>query len=111
MFDVALTDAGAKVVLATASDEKHPPEHMIDGSEETFWSSTGLFPQEFVISFSGLMNINAVNLKTYQIHKMSIERSVQAEPIDFEILEEKEFTVTDMALQVEDFTQSCTYPL
>ncbi|XP_077981233.1 intraflagellar transport protein 25 homolog [Glandiceps talaboti] len=104
MFDVALAEAGAKVVLATSSDEKHPPEHMIDGNSESFWSTTGLFPQEFIISFSGLMDINAIKLETFQIHKMSVERSVHAEPIDFEILNEKEFTPTDAALQMEEFT-------
>ena len=31
MFDVALSSAGAQVVLATSNDENHPPEHIIDG--------------------------------------------------------------------------------
>ncbi|XP_070564408.1 intraflagellar transport protein 25 homolog [Ptychodera flava] len=103
MFDVALSEAGAKVVLATSSDEKHPPEDMIDGRSDTFWATTGLFPQEFIISFSGLMDINSIKLETYQIHKMSVERSVKAEPEDFELLAEKEFTPTDAALQIEEF--------
>lgn len=31
MFDVALKSAGAQVVLATSSDDKYPPENIIDG--------------------------------------------------------------------------------
>ena len=31
MFDVALSDAGAQVVLTTSSDQNHPPENMLDG--------------------------------------------------------------------------------
>lgn len=31
MFDVALKSAGAQVVLATSSDDKFPPENIIDG--------------------------------------------------------------------------------
>ena len=31
MFDVALVSAGASVILATSSDDKYPPENMLDG--------------------------------------------------------------------------------
>jgi heat shock protein beta-11 len=31
MFDVALKSAGAQVVLATSSDDRFPPENIIDG--------------------------------------------------------------------------------
>ena len=31
MFDVALSSAGAQVVLVTSSHEQYPPENMIDG--------------------------------------------------------------------------------
>lgn len=29
--DLCLSTEGAEVILATSSDEKHPPENMIDG--------------------------------------------------------------------------------
>ncbi len=32
MLDAALSSYGAQVVLATSSDENHPPENIIDGS-------------------------------------------------------------------------------
>ncbi len=32
MLDAALSSRGAQVVLATSSDENHPPENIIDGS-------------------------------------------------------------------------------
>ncbi len=31
MFDVALSEAGAQVVLTTSSDQNYPPENMLDG--------------------------------------------------------------------------------
>ncbi|XP_076081832.1 intraflagellar transport protein 25 homolog isoform X2 [Mytilus galloprovincialis] len=62
MFDVALKSAGAQVVLATSSDDKYPPENIIDGDSETFWTTTGLFPQEFVIKFTSMMNMSKVEL-------------------------------------------------
>lgn len=40
------------------------------------------------------------------VHKMTVERSVKADPEDFERLAEKEFTPTDAALQMEEFKVS-----
>ncbi|XP_064625367.1 intraflagellar transport protein 25 homolog [Lineus longissimus] len=102
MFDVALGDAGAQVVLVTASDERFPPENIIDGKSDTFWSTTGMFPQEFVISFTSLMNINSIKIESYNVNKMFVERSVQNEPVDFEPLDEREVDATDSQLQIEE---------
>ena len=33
---------------------------------ETFWASTGMFPQEFIISFKALMNVNSIKMHCYQ---------------------------------------------
>ncbi|XP_022087275.1 intraflagellar transport protein 25 homolog [Acanthaster planci] len=103
MFDVALSEAGAKVVLATSSDESYPPENMLDGKAETFWISTGMFPQEFIISFAGMMDISKIKLSCYHVKGLSIQRSVQKEPSDFEVIEEKELTPSDASLQMEEF--------
>ncbi|RUS92110.1 hypothetical protein EGW08_000134 [Elysia chlorotica] len=65
MFDVALSSAGAHIALATSSDEKHPPENMIDGKADTFWSTTGMFPQEVVIRFQTMMKITNVHICSY----------------------------------------------
>ncbi|XP_077850244.1 intraflagellar transport protein 25 homolog isoform X4 [Macaca mulatta] len=50
-IDLCLSSEGSEVILATSSDEKHPPENIIDGNPETFWTTTGMFPQEFIICF------------------------------------------------------------
>jgi heat shock protein beta-11 len=76
---------------------------LIDRKVETFWISTGMFPQEFVISFAGLMDVNNVKLSCYHVRGLSIHRSVHSEPSDFEIIEEKELTPSDASLQMEDF--------
>jgi len=33
--------------------------------EETFWSTTGLFPQEFVVNFGKMMDIQQVSISSY----------------------------------------------
>ncbi|XP_074640544.1 intraflagellar transport protein 25 homolog [Tubulanus polymorphus] len=90
MFDVALAEAGAQVVLASSCDEKHPPECVIDGKPDTLWCTTGNYPQELIITFTSLMNINTVSVACYNLKNLSIERSTQHTPIAFEFLEEKE---------------------
>jgi len=103
MFDVALISAGAQIALATSHDEEHPPEHIIDGTTETFWCSTGLFPQEFVITFQSLMNINSIRIECSGVKKLQIERSVHNDPIDFEMINKaKDLEHANDNLQVEE---------
>lgn len=103
MFDVALSEAGAKVVLATSSDENYPPENMLDGKADSFWISTGMFPQEFIISFAGMMDVSKIKLSSFHVRGLSIQRSVQQEPLDFEVIDERELTPSDASLQMEEF--------
>ena len=51
MTDMASPGAGASVVMATCSDERHPPHNALDEDERSFWVTTGLFPQEIVVKF------------------------------------------------------------
>ena len=57
-MNLALEARGAQVILATSSDERHAPECIIDGSDATFWATTGMFPQEFVIAFPALTQVH-----------------------------------------------------
>ncbi|XP_071952688.1 intraflagellar transport protein 25 homolog [Antedon mediterranea] len=108
MFDLALINAGAQVVLATSSDENHPPENMLDGSLQTFYATTGMFPQEFVISFQSLMNINKIKIHSLNVKDVSVSRSVQNDKTDFESLTEKSFTKSEGTLQNEEFSFEAT---
>ncbi|KAK6989550.1 intraflagellar transport protein 25 [Biomphalaria glabrata] len=102
MFDVALASADAHIALATSSDEKHPPEHMIDGNAETFWSTTGMFPQEVVIRFQSLMKINNVHICSYNVKRIRLESSEGTDINKFDMLAEKIFEEIDSQLQQEE---------
>uniref|UniRef100_A0A665T564 Zgc:158640 n=1 Tax=Echeneis naucrates TaxID=173247 RepID=A0A665T564_ECHNA len=65
MADSSLGSSGVKVVVASSGDENHPPENILDGNTKTFWMSTGMFPQEFIIRFAELTKISAVTVDTY----------------------------------------------
>ncbi|XP_051713723.1 intraflagellar transport protein 25 homolog isoform X2 [Oryctolagus cuniculus] len=82
--DLCLSSEGAEVILATSSDEKHPPESVIDGNPETFWTTTGMFPQEFIISFHKHVRIEKLVIQSYLVRTLRIEKSTSKEPVDFE---------------------------
>jgi heat shock protein beta-11 len=103
MLDVAVESAGGIVSLATAHDERFPPENIIDGKTETFWMSTGLFPQEFIITFGSLMSVSLVRVQSTNVRKMVIEQSMKVELAEFDTLVEKEFDYNDGQLQREEF--------
>ncbi|XP_047582228.1 intraflagellar transport protein 25 homolog isoform X2 [Lutra lutra] len=83
-IDLCLSSEGTEVILATSSDEKHPPENMIDGNPETFWTTTGMFPQEFIICFHKHVRIERLVIQSYFVRTLRIEKTTSKEPVDFE---------------------------
>lgn len=77
MFDIGLSSAGSTVSFATSSGADHPPENIIDGKSDTYWLTTGMFPQEFVISFASTMNVNSIKIKLHNVRRLAIEKSEQ----------------------------------
>ncbi|XP_034271015.1 intraflagellar transport protein 25 homolog isoform X3 [Pantherophis guttatus] len=82
--DYCLSSEGADVILATSSDEMYPAENIIDGRSETFWTTTGMFPQEFIISFHKCVTISKLTIQCYLVKRLRIEKSVSKDPVDFE---------------------------
>ncbi|CAM9761746.1 unnamed protein product [Lampetra planeri] len=102
MEDVALSSAGARVSLATSSDERYPAESVTDGSSSTFWMSTGTFPQEFIITLADVTSIQSMRIECYNVRKLAVEHSMSSEPINFEPLSEIELEHNESNLQTED---------
>ncbi|XP_066232443.1 intraflagellar transport protein 25 homolog isoform X2 [Saccopteryx leptura] len=100
--DLCLSSEGAEVILATSSDEKHPPENMIDGNPETFWTTTGMFPQEFIVCFHRPVEIERLIIHSYFVRTLRIEKSMSEEPVDFEQWIEKDLVHTEGQLQNEE---------
>ncbi|XP_062994831.1 intraflagellar transport protein 25 homolog [Elgaria multicarinata webbii] len=102
--DHCLNSEGADVILATSSDEKYPPENIIDGRSETFWTTTGMFPQEFIICFHKRVTISKLTIQCYLVQTLRIEKSVSRDPVDFEQCIEKELQYKEGELQTEEFS-------
>ncbi|KAL0979766.1 hypothetical protein UPYG_G00189370 [Umbra pygmaea] len=102
MIDPALSSLGARVVLATSSDEIYPPENIIDGNTETFWISTGMFPQEFIICFAESMKISRLTMHCYNVKTFKLEKSISDDATDFEPISENELEHMEGHLQTSD---------
>ncbi|XP_075689153.1 intraflagellar transport protein 25 homolog [Rhinoderma darwinii] len=102
--NLCLSSVGALVSLATSSDERHPAEHIIDGNPETFWTTTGMFPQEFIISMNGLQKIGKILIESSLIRSLNIFTSTSKEPTNFEPCVEREFEHVEGQYQSEEIT-------
>ncbi|KAK1893038.1 Intraflagellar transport protein 25 like [Dissostichus eleginoides] len=91
MIESSLASLGAKVVVASSSDENHPPENITDGNTNTFWMSTGMFPQEFIIRFAEPTDISAVTVDSYNVKHLKIEKNTSQNASQFESVTEKNF--------------------
>lgn len=62
LMDLAAAENGGTIVMATSNDSAHPPENVIDGSNSTFWSTTGLFPQEIVVELPEVSSLSLAHV-------------------------------------------------
>ncbi|XP_066453627.1 intraflagellar transport protein 25 homolog [Eleutherodactylus coqui] len=102
--NLCLSSAGAQVSLATSSDDRHPAEHIIDGNPETFWTTTGMFPQEFIISMSSLQKIGKISIESSSIRSLQICTSSSKEPANFEPCVEKELEHVEGHFQTDEIS-------
>jgi heat shock protein beta-11 len=75
--------AGATIALATCSDARHPPEHALEADEGTFWSTTGLFPQELVVRLAAPARVSKLRTLTSGVRKLAVECCDGEEPTGF----------------------------
>ena len=61
-----------EVIFSSSYDEKHPPENIFDNSKKTFFSSTGMYPQEICVQFEPFKIVTNVSITSYGIKKIVI---------------------------------------
>lgn len=71
---------GGKIAYATSTDPQHPPENILDGSSSTYWSSTGLFPQEVMITLPYPTHIKKITIWSMKVASMNVLLSSQSNP-------------------------------
>ena len=72
-----------EVIFSSSYDEKHPPENIFDNNKKTFFSSTGMFPQEICVQFEPFKIVNNVSLTGYGIKKIAIHTCENDSAVNF----------------------------
>lgn len=101
MKDYAREDAGASIIMASSVDDKYPPENVLDGTESSFWMTTGMFPQEFVVAFAKPIQVSQIVVMMLNVKKLSVERCDMDRPASFEKVFETELQSREGRLQTE----------
>ncbi|XP_063710445.1 intraflagellar transport protein 25 homolog [Symsagittifera roscoffensis] len=66
----------AEVVLASSSCPDHPPESTLDGAPETFWLSTGMFPQTLLFQLPDATCVKSMLIESDGVKQLSVHGSV-----------------------------------
>ena len=65
---------GVQVSSSTSHDATNPPIAIADGKPNSYWTSTGLFPQEVTIAFPNVSNVKRIEIVSMGIRSMEILR-------------------------------------
>lgn len=60
MKDYARAEHGSSIVMTSCVDDRYPPENVLDGKDNTFWITTGMFPQEFVLALAKPIQVEKI---------------------------------------------------
>merc|ERR1711998_321686 len=84
--DVASTSNGGCVSFASSYDDQNPANNIVDGDPRTFWASTGLYPQEFVVELDRTYDIAVVNVAMANVKSFTIEKSDSDQPTNYQMV-------------------------
>lgn len=101
MKDYAREENGGRIVMASCVDERFPPDNMLDGKDNTFWITTGMFPQEFVLALEADIRISKITTLSLNVKKLVVEKSDEDRPDSFEKVFEVELSNRGDRLQTE----------
>ncbi|KAG8199371.1 hypothetical protein JTE90_011831 [Oedothorax gibbosus] len=104
MIDLSSPLSGAQVVMASSNDAKFPPQNILDGKSDTFWTTTGLYPQTFVLTLSEAADVKTITIQSYNIKDLRIEKSTKENPVEFEDVIETGLESTEGTPQQKSFS-------
>eukprot|EP00929_Paragymnodinium_shiwhaense_P016170 TRINITY_DN12437_c0_g1_i1.p3 TRINITY_DN12437_c0_g1~~TRINITY_DN12437_c0_g1_i1.p3 ORF type:complete len:135 (-),score=34.97 TRINITY_DN12437_c0_g1_i1:127-531(-) len=102
MSDPASKREGGSVVMVSSLDDQHPGDNIIDGNGNTYWTSTGLYPQEIVLQLGTASKINTVQMATTNVKCVRVEGCAEETPVNFKLLCEGELEEKQGQLQHKD---------
>mmetsp|Transcript_16827 Transcript_16827/g.24699 ORF Transcript_16827/g.24699 Transcript_16827/m.24699 type:complete len:143 (-) Transcript_16827:186-614(-) len=105
MTELGLDTEGTSILTASCYDARHPPEHVIDGETNTFWATTGSFPQEIIVQLQGLATIQRIQTQTMNVQQLVVEKCSSAIATSWEKVTDTELQERDSGMQTQ--THEC----
>jgi hypothetical protein len=62
----------AEILFATSYDDRNPPQNIL-ATDNTVWTSTGLYPQEIFVQMPSDKVMSLVNIQSWGVKKLAIE--------------------------------------
>ena len=63
---------GVEVTSSTGYSPSHPPQAVADGNGRTFWTSTGMFPQEITVALPNVSDLKKIEIMSMGIRSMEV---------------------------------------
>jgi len=94
------------MIVTTSLDDRYPAHQMLDGNDNTFWISTGLYPQEIILKTNpegcALKSLKTVSTN---IKSLKVDATIDPEPVNFQpLVVPTSLERKDGRLQSKDFT-------
>ena len=72
-MELALESAGSSITAASSFDINHPPKSIIEDTD-TFWVSTGSFPQELILQLGETSMIKSIDVISSGIRSIELAK-------------------------------------
>ena len=100
MSELATESQGCSVISASSNDLVHSPSSILAGGDNnSFWISTGIFPQEIVIQLGVASSIKSVDITSMGIRKIQLDKCEGPQANNWEIVSAAEANDADGDLQ------------
>lgn len=84
----------AEIIFSTSYDDKHSPQNVLS-KDPSFWTTTGLYPQELVIQLQAEKSLNLITIESFGVKKFLIETCENDSAVNFTKQGEKELDNKD----------------
>jgi heat shock protein beta-11 len=102
MLDAASLKSGGKVLMVSSLDEEHPGENVLDGNDQTYWISTGLYPQEILVQLCSPAIVTSLMIASTHVRQLRIEGCHEDMPINFQLLADGDLVDKNGDIQVKE---------
>mmetsp|Transcript_11865 Transcript_11865/g.12230 ORF Transcript_11865/g.12230 Transcript_11865/m.12230 type:complete len:140 (+) Transcript_11865:69-488(+) len=99
MTELANEFSGASILSSSSYDLQHPPSSIIDGEYNTFWLTTGFFPQEIIVQLGEPSVIKGVEIVSCGIRRVELSKCESSQANMWESIVETESPETENEIQ------------